>query len=225
MRLSLLHPDSLGHLGLPGYPVRSDEQRALSAPSIRGRSPYGSRFLDPSASPPDGDVLRRRPSASRPLAFRISPECSGWIPSRFPKEGPFFAERRPGCLNNPGRSRWRVGLFRSRLEHIPTGTRPHPFSGCLPVQGRRRHRFRAAGQLLRSRSFTRVAPCARTWVGCPSQSPPEARGVVVADKTRMERISGNPKLCTRLEINIVGTCVIHNCGQHPAAQDNNRRYP
>ena len=225
MRLSLLHPDGLGHLGLSGCPVRSNEQLALSAPSIRGRSPFGSHSLDPSALPLDADVLRRRLRAFRPSAFRISPDCSGGIPARFLEEGPFLAERRPGCLNNPGGSRWRVGLFRSGLEHIPTGARPHPFSGCHSVRGRHRHRLRVAGQLLRSRSFTRVAPCARTWVGCPPHGPPVNRWVVVADMSRVRKISGNPNHCMRLEINNVGTGVFHNCGQPSVAQGNNRHSP
>ena len=109
---------------------------------------------------------RGRPSApaSSLSTFGLPhlPRVLGSNPVHFREEGPFLAERRL-LPNNPGRSRWRVGLFRSGMEHVPTGTRPHPFSGCHSVRGRHQHRLRVAGQVVfQSRSFTRVAPCART---------------------------------------------------------------
>lgn len=105
-RVSLQHPDDLSLLGLPGFPGRSTEQPRLSGPSCRGRSPCGSRSLNPLASPvsPEG-VGCRPPIACQQEAFRRSP-ASWRSRAHSLSRGRPFARPLPCCRSSADRGRW-----------------------------------------------------------------------------------------------------------------------
>ena len=145
-----MHSDGRGHLDLSDYSARSNEQFALSVPSIRGRLPCGNHIPFSVGSIP----RRNRPRMSAPhlsmFGLPHGPDESVAIPFRFPKEGPAFAGRHPGCCATPAEAGGGWSSLNPGRNTFRRAQGPIHSQDAVVAEGGIRHRLRGAGQILRS---------------------------------------------------------------------------